>query len=165
MGDGGPLLVTAGEVAKALRLSPSSVYRYAQSGAIPSIRVEGSVRFDLDAVRSALEGENYVRNHRVEAARRLREKAMEAAEHTWVFEVPGMPGSVVIVAHPGQEPESDPAKLRSEYGLLDPSKVIRLSDSWAAPRPFALEDEIAILEHQLAEAKSALARRGEADES
>jgi len=47
--------VRAGVVARVYDLPLSTVYAYADRGVIPAIRIGRCVRFDLDAVRVALE--------------------------------------------------------------------------------------------------------------
>ena len=100
-------------------------------------------------------------NPRVEEARRIRQRAIEAARETWCFELPGCPGSVVVIAWPGQEPISDPKELLRNYGLTDPRRVKRLSESWAAPQPLSLEFEVEAARHHLAELEAELVRRGQ----
>lgn len=52
----GPQLLTAPELARALRLNPQTLYRLARRGLIPSIRIgKKLLRFDPIQVRSALE--------------------------------------------------------------------------------------------------------------
>jgi excisionase family DNA binding protein len=48
-------LLTADDVAPILRLSPQTVRRLAASGAIPSVRIAGSVRFRRDDLDTLLE--------------------------------------------------------------------------------------------------------------
>ena len=48
-----PPLATADEVAEALSLSPSAIYRMAERGEIPCFRFGRTVRFDLDEVRQS----------------------------------------------------------------------------------------------------------------
>lgn len=52
-----PEFFTAGEVAQRLRVSVQTVYRYAEDGTLPSIRVGGLVRFPSEAIEAKLRGE------------------------------------------------------------------------------------------------------------
>jgi excisionase family DNA binding protein len=54
MSDTIPALVTADVLADAFHVSPQTVYRWASEGVVPSIRVGGSIRFDVLAVAEAL---------------------------------------------------------------------------------------------------------------
>ena len=47
-----PALFTVNEVAAALRVEPSTIYRWAREGTVPSIRVAGTVRIPADAVEA-----------------------------------------------------------------------------------------------------------------
>lgn len=47
-------LVTAKELAKALQVGRSTVYRWANEGRIPAVQISRTVRFDLQAVRRTL---------------------------------------------------------------------------------------------------------------
>jgi excisionase family DNA binding protein len=49
-------MMTAEELAKALRVSRSWVYEAARNGGIPCLRVGALLRFDLDEVKSSLRG-------------------------------------------------------------------------------------------------------------
>lgn len=52
-------LLTAKEVAAALRLNEQTVYRLARTGKIPFLRIgTKAIRFDLEQVREALEGKS-----------------------------------------------------------------------------------------------------------
>ena len=62
----GRLLLKAPDVAHLLSMSTSSVYDYAKSGAIPSVRIGTSLRFRLQDIRALL-GEGAP--HQDEAAR------------------------------------------------------------------------------------------------
>ncbi len=53
--NGLPALLTAAEVAQALRVTTSSVYRWADDGTLKSIRVGETVRFRRDDVVALLE--------------------------------------------------------------------------------------------------------------
>ena len=54
--DNAPQLLTAQELARALRLNPQTLYRLARRGVIPSIRIGGkSLRFDPVRVRDSFE--------------------------------------------------------------------------------------------------------------
>jgi excisionase family DNA binding protein len=53
----GPALLTAQELAAALRVSRSWVYEAARNGTIPCLRVGALKRFDLAEVKAALRGE------------------------------------------------------------------------------------------------------------
>ena len=55
----GPVIVTARDLAKLYRVSPECIGRWAKMGKIPVIRFEGTVRYNLAAVRRAVEGESY----------------------------------------------------------------------------------------------------------
>lgn len=48
--------VTAAVIAKHYSTTAPTIYKWAKDGKIPSIRFQGTIRFDFDAVRSAIEG-------------------------------------------------------------------------------------------------------------
>ena len=48
--------VKASAIARLYNITPHSIYKWAKSGKIPSVTFEGTVRFDVDAVRSVIEG-------------------------------------------------------------------------------------------------------------
>lgn len=50
-------LVKAHDIAHALNVNRATVYRWAQTGAIPAFRVGSSVRFDPELVAAALAGD------------------------------------------------------------------------------------------------------------
>ena len=52
-----PLLVTATELAERLRVHPQTIYTMTRKREIPSMRVGGAWRYDLDAVMAVLERE------------------------------------------------------------------------------------------------------------
>lgn len=52
----GASLLTAEDLASTFRVHVSTVYRWCSSGAIPSVRIAGTIRFDPAAVRAALKG-------------------------------------------------------------------------------------------------------------
>ena len=56
-----------GEIAKLLGVTPQHIYKMAARGAIPSLRISGSVRFDPDEVAIWLQGKQTP----IVAARRL----------------------------------------------------------------------------------------------
>jgi excisionase family DNA binding protein len=51
-----PALLTAEELAAALRVSRSWVYEAARNGAVPCLRVGALLRFDLEEVKAFLRG-------------------------------------------------------------------------------------------------------------
>ncbi len=51
-----PALLTADEVARALRVTTSSVYRWAKDGTLTSITVGNTIRFPRAGVLALLEG-------------------------------------------------------------------------------------------------------------
>lgn len=51
-----PQFVTAGQIAKIYNVTSSAVRFWANKGKIPSLRFEGTIRFDLAAVRATIEG-------------------------------------------------------------------------------------------------------------
>lgn len=51
-----PDLLTADEVAQALRVKTSSVYRWAKVGVLPEVRIGGVVRFRREDVETLLAG-------------------------------------------------------------------------------------------------------------
>jgi excisionase family DNA binding protein len=50
--------VTAKPIAKFFSITEPTVYRWAAEGKIPSIRFQGTIRFDFEKVRAAIEGRN-----------------------------------------------------------------------------------------------------------
>ena len=52
-------IVTAKMLAKLYHTTATNIYRWAKNKKIPSIRFEGMVRFDLPAVRTAIEGPDW----------------------------------------------------------------------------------------------------------
>lgn len=52
----GPEIVTARYLAKLYLVTPECIGRWAKLGKIPSIRFQGTVRYNLAAVRAAIEG-------------------------------------------------------------------------------------------------------------
>jgi excisionase family DNA binding protein len=53
----GPGFVTANPIAKFYSVTEATVYRWAKEGKIPSTKFQGTIRFDFEAVRAAVEGE------------------------------------------------------------------------------------------------------------
>jgi len=49
-------IVKASDLAKRYKTTPSLIYKWARDGKIPSIQFQGTVRFDLAAVRAVIEG-------------------------------------------------------------------------------------------------------------
>ena len=47
--------VKASELAKLYKTTPPTIYKWAKDGKIPSIAFQGTIRFDLVAVRSVIE--------------------------------------------------------------------------------------------------------------
>jgi excisionase family DNA binding protein len=158
-------LATASEVAARLRLSTGHVRRLAAAGELPAQVVGSSWRFDLAQVEQAIRERTHDRMNSAavrEHNRQIRERARRRAEETYCFELPGQPGAVVIVCHPTTSRDilNDPERLLREFGLVDPSKVIKMSDSWAAPPGDPdIDDEIAEAERQLEQLKADRARR------
>jgi excisionase family DNA binding protein len=48
--------VTAKPIAKFYSVTEPTVYRWAKDGKIPSVKFQGTIRFDFAAVRAAVEG-------------------------------------------------------------------------------------------------------------
>lgn len=48
--------VTAKPIAKFYSLTEPTVYRWAKEGKIPSVKFQGTIRFNFEAVRAAIEG-------------------------------------------------------------------------------------------------------------
>jgi excisionase family DNA binding protein len=48
--------VKADTIAKYYDTTAPTIYKWAKEGKIPSIRFEGTIRFDFEAVRKAIEG-------------------------------------------------------------------------------------------------------------
>jgi excisionase family DNA binding protein len=53
--------VKASVIAQYYDITPPTVYRWANEGRIPSMRFESTIRFDFEAVKAAIEGEEVVR--------------------------------------------------------------------------------------------------------
>lgn len=51
-------IVTAAEIAKRYKVTPTTVYRWADNDKIPSLKFEGIVRFCLPKVRRVIEGDD-----------------------------------------------------------------------------------------------------------
>ncbi len=49
-------LVKATVIAKIYDVTPSLIYKWARDGKIPAVHFSGTTRFNLDAVRSVIEG-------------------------------------------------------------------------------------------------------------
>ena len=49
--------VTAKPIAKFYSVTEPTIYRWAKEGKIPSTKFQGTIRFDFEAVRAAVEGE------------------------------------------------------------------------------------------------------------
>lgn len=54
----GRRFVKASVIAQYYDITPPTVYRWAKEGFIPSVRFENTIRFDLEAVKAAFEGES-----------------------------------------------------------------------------------------------------------
>jgi hypothetical protein len=52
-------IVTAAKIAKRYKVTPTTVYRWADTDKIPSLKFEGIVRFSLSKVRRIIEGDDY----------------------------------------------------------------------------------------------------------
>ena len=52
-------IVTAAKIAKTYKVTPTTVYRWANTNKIPSIKFEKIVRFNLSKVRQTIEGDDY----------------------------------------------------------------------------------------------------------
>jgi excisionase family DNA binding protein len=50
--------VTAKPIAKFYSVTEPTIYKWAQEGKIPSTKFQGTVRFNLEAVRAAIEGQS-----------------------------------------------------------------------------------------------------------
>tara|TARA_R110000868_G_scaffold55814_1_gene173328 strand:+ start:41 stop:235 length:195 start_codon:yes stop_codon:yes gene_type:complete len=48
--------VTAAVIARHYSTTAPTIYKWAREGMIPSIRFQSTIRFDFEAVRSAIEG-------------------------------------------------------------------------------------------------------------
>ena len=48
--------VKASTIAKFYNVTPSAIFRWAKAKKIPSVSFEGTVRFDIEAVRAVIEG-------------------------------------------------------------------------------------------------------------
>lgn len=52
-----PAFVKASTLAKRYATTSATIYKWAKQGKIPSVTFQGTVRFDLEAVRAVIEGE------------------------------------------------------------------------------------------------------------
>jgi len=157
-------LVNAEAVARMLSCDPSTVFRLARAGTLPSYKFGSSVRFDPHEVLSALQ---HTRGETMDPVQKRnkqsRDRAMELAEQTWVAELPS--GATIILGHPGQSTEvlTDLERLRNEFGIRDTSIIKKLSESREAPTPWSLDNEIAAARRVLEELLAAKAARDAAD--
>ena len=53
-----PATLTALEFAETLHVEPSTIYRWAKAGTVPSIRIGGIVRFRTEVVEALLRGDD-----------------------------------------------------------------------------------------------------------
>ncbi len=53
--------VKAAAIAKLYNTTPTTIYKWAKEGKIPSVTFQGTVRFDLEAVRAKIEGKEAAR--------------------------------------------------------------------------------------------------------
>jgi excisionase family DNA binding protein len=53
--------VKASVIAQYYDITPPTVYRWANEGHIPSVRFENTIRFNFEAVKAAIEGEEVVK--------------------------------------------------------------------------------------------------------
>jgi excisionase family DNA binding protein len=154
------VLITAAELARSWGVADSTVYRWASAGVIPSLRIGGTVRFDPDAVRAALEAKKVdpIRERNNET----RKRAMKKAEETIVFEIPNVHGACVVVCHPGQKLDRDnpdfEVELMRTFGCR-PDQLKLLSESWAAPTVPSIDAEIERARAEVARLESAKADR------
>ena len=96
--------------------------------------------------------------------RQVLERARAYAAEADCFEIPGQPGAVIIVRHPGQPVEilTDHERLLREFGIVDPTKVKKLADSWAAPpAEQSLDHAIAAAEREVERLRAERARHEE----
>ena len=56
--ESGQGFVTAKPIAKFYSVTEPTIYKWAQEGKIPSTKFQGTVRFNLEAVRAAIEGQS-----------------------------------------------------------------------------------------------------------
>jgi hypothetical protein len=156
--------VTATEVARELKVHPTSVTRWAAAGRIPCIKVPvaRTLRFDLAEVRSAIQKGATEVDPVIERNIKIREDAMRKAEETWVAETRS---GVIVVVHPGQKLDilSVPERLRRELGIVDVSIIKRLSESREAPTPYSLDADIERAELELARLRAAKTERDAID--
>lgn len=54
-----PTLLTAQEVAEATKISVKTIYRYAQQGLIPYVRIQSNLRFHEAEIREWIEEQTY----------------------------------------------------------------------------------------------------------
>jgi len=156
------IMKSADEVADALNVHAATVRRLAAAGQLPALKVGSQWRFDMNAVTAALEANamqsSAVREHNA----KVRQRAREYADNTIGFELPNMPGSFVVVCHPKSSRDilEEPERLLREFGLVDPSKLMKMSDSWAAiPDDPGIDREIAVAEAELAALREQKAAR------
>ncbi len=155
------IMKSADEVADALNVHAATVRRLAAAGQLPALKVGSQWRFNIDAVKAAMEAKAMQSTTIREHNKRIRARARERAERTIVFEIEGQPGSCVVVVHPGHTLEADAQAsgfqdvnqyLLFNFGLIDPTRLMKMSDSWAAiPDDPGIDAEIAAAEADLVE--------------
>ena len=173
-------LVGAPEIARPLGVAPSTIWRWARDGLIPSVRRGpcGSTPkpFGRHWIRVSTAGRPFSENGRpprrrhspekkeamtlmdsfLERNKAIREREI-ARRRTWVAEIPAHPGSVIIIAHPGQELDRNPVFLLNNFGIR-PEELKLLSESSAAPRRTTSTPAI---EHSSRELADLVAQQGE----
>jgi excisionase family DNA binding protein len=129
-------MVTAEFIARALDVGLSTVYRWAETGVVPCTRSERTVRFNLEAVKAALEA----RTMDALTARnvKIRDVAIARAKDTWVVD---RGDYCTVVAHPGQELNRDPVWLKENFGITE-DQLELLIDTPHAPLPFTVDAEL-----------------------
>jgi excisionase family DNA binding protein len=163
----GSQLVGADVIAEEMQVSLSTVWRWSQAGTIPSIRVGRTVRFDLEAVKAALEARTV--DAITEHNRKIRDRDIERGKETYgvdrgyYFQIIAHPGQALVTSN-GQSLLDDPKWLRENCGCK-PDQIERLIDTPHAPTPYTVDAELKRARQVVAELEAQQALHRAQDES